>query len=161
MTLYCRGALSGYADNTFRPYNNTTRGQLSKIVVLAEAWPINTAGGPHFADVPDTNPFYSYIETAYNHGVTSGYADGSFRWGNNVTRGQLSKIVVLAEGWPINTASGPHFSDVPDGSPFYTFVETAFNKGIISGYADSTFHPGSNATRAQLAKIVQIALTTP
>ena len=35
--LYCRGAISGYSDGTFRPYNNTTRGQLSKIVVLAEA----------------------------------------------------------------------------------------------------------------------------
>src|SRR5205823_113928 len=34
--LYCRGAISGYADNTFRPSNNTTRGQLCKIVVLVE-----------------------------------------------------------------------------------------------------------------------------
>ena len=34
--LYCHGAISGYADNTFRPSNNTTRGQVSKIVVLAE-----------------------------------------------------------------------------------------------------------------------------
>src|SRR5207253_2272902 len=25
--LYCRGAISGYDDGTFRPYNNTTRGQ--------------------------------------------------------------------------------------------------------------------------------------
>ena len=33
-TLACRGALSGYADGTFRPYNSTTRGQLVKIVVL-------------------------------------------------------------------------------------------------------------------------------
>jgi hypothetical protein len=160
-TLYCRGAISGYSDGTFRPYNNTTRGQLSKILVLAEAWRINTAGGPHFSDVPESNPFYSYIETAYNHGVISGYADGSFRWGNNVTRGQLSKIVVLAQNWPINTTGGPHFSDVPADSAFYTFVETAYNKGTISGYSDGTFSPGSNATRAQLAKIVQTALTTP
>src|SRR5205085_2029779 len=30
--LYCRGAISGYNDNTFRPYNNTTRGQMVKII---------------------------------------------------------------------------------------------------------------------------------
>src|SRR5207248_2708659 len=38
--LYCAGVVSGYADNTFRPYNTTTRGQLCKIVVLAEGWAI-------------------------------------------------------------------------------------------------------------------------
>ena len=26
--LYCRGVISGYGDGTFRPYNNTTRGQM-------------------------------------------------------------------------------------------------------------------------------------
>ena len=60
--LYCRRAITGYADGTFRPYNNATRGQLSKIVVLAEAFPIDTSGGPHFSDVPTTNPFYAFIK---------------------------------------------------------------------------------------------------
>src|SRR5262249_12346635 len=34
--LYGYGLVSGYADNTFRPYNFTTRGQVAKIIVLAE-----------------------------------------------------------------------------------------------------------------------------
>ena len=38
--LYCHGVISGYDDHTFRPYNLTTRGQLTKIVVLAEGWAI-------------------------------------------------------------------------------------------------------------------------
>jgi hypothetical protein len=159
--LYCEGAISGYSDGTFRPYNNTTRGQLSKIIVLAEGWAIDTSGGPHFSDVPTTNPFYQYIETAYNHGVISGYADGTFRWGNNVTRAQLSKIVVSAEGWPIITTGGPHFSDVPPTDPFYGYIETAYDHNIISGYADRTFRPGANATRGQISKIVYNAVTSP
>ena len=159
--LYCRGAISGYGDNTFRPYNNTTRGQLSKIIVLARGWPINTTGGPHFSDVPLDNPFYSFIETAYNMGVISGYGDGTFRWGNNITRGQLSKVIVLAEGWPINTSGGPHFSDVLPGDTFYSFIETAFNKGVISGYADGSFRPGNNATRGQICKIIYSAMSQP
>src|SRR5690349_20140172 len=32
--LACDGAISGYADGTFRPYNQTTRGQMVKIVIL-------------------------------------------------------------------------------------------------------------------------------
>jgi kumamolisin len=159
MYLACHGAISGYADGTFRPGNNTSRGQLSKIIVAAEGWPINVAGGPHFTDVPPSNPFYSYIETAYNHGIISGYADGTFRWGANLTRGQLSKIIVAAEGWPLTTAGGPHFSDVPPSNPFYQYIETAYSHGIISGYADNTFRWGNNATRGQISKIVYLAIT--
>src|SRR5205085_992911 len=50
--LYCHGVISGYADNTFRPYNNTTRGQMVKIVVLGFAIPIQTPATPTFSDVP-------------------------------------------------------------------------------------------------------------
>jgi hypothetical protein len=156
--LACAGAISGYSDGTFRPYNNTTRGQLSKIVVLAEGWAIDMGGGPHFSDVQVGSAFYDYVETAYNKGIISGYADNTFRPNANVTRGQLSKIVVSAEGWAINLAGAPHFNDVHAGSAFYSYVETAFNRGIVSGYADGTFRPGNSAIRGQIAKIMYGAI---
>lgn len=158
--LYCMGAISGYADNTFRPLNDTTRGQLTKIIVLAEGWAMNTQGGPHFSDVPETNPFYAFVETAYNRGIISGYADNTFRWGANVTRGQVCKIIVLAEGWFLD-AEGTHFSDVPFTQPFYLYIETAYSWNTISGYSDGTFRPNSNATRGQISKIVYSAITGP
>ena len=77
-----------------------TRGQLSKIVVTAAGWPLDTAGGPHFSDVPTTNPFYSFVETAYHHAIISGYSDGTFRPGNDATRGQIAKIVYTAIALP-------------------------------------------------------------
>ncbi len=159
--LFCAGAITGYGDNTFRPYNNTTRAQLSKIIVLAEGWPIDTTGGPHFTDVPTGHIFYDYVETAYNRAIISGYGDGTFRPDNNVTRAQLSKIIVLAQGWPIDTSGGPHFTDVPESHPFYNYVETAFNHAIITGYGDGTFRPTNSATRGQISKIVYSAITNP
>ncbi|MFL5731755.1 MAG: S-layer homology domain-containing protein, partial [Chloroflexia bacterium] len=167
--LYCRGVISGYADNTFRPYNNTTRGQLCKIVTLAEGWSIYTPGTPTFRDVPETDAFYQYVETAYSHRIISGYACGAgcleFRPGNNVTRGQLCKIVVLARRWPLYMPSTPTFRDVPETDAFYGYVETAYSRGIISGYGCGEgcleFRPGSNATRGQISKIVYLAVTTP
>lgn len=156
--LYCMGAISGYNDGTFRPYNLTTRGQLTKIVVLAEGWPIDTSGGPHFSDVPVDFTFYDYIETAYNHAIISGYQDGTFRPDNNVTRAQLCKVIVNAQGWPIDTGGGPHFSDVAESHPFYSFIETAYNHVIITGYQDGTFRPDNNATRGQISKIVYEAI---
>jgi hypothetical protein len=159
--LYCAGIISGYADGTFRPYNPTTRGQLTKIVVLGFGIPVYTPPAPTFSDVPTTHTFYQYIETAAYEGLVSGYADGTFRPGNDVTRGQLSKITVSAKGWTLLNPPIPSFSDVPTTHTFYTYIETAFNHGIISGYADGTFRPGNNATRGQISKIVYEAITRP
>jgi hypothetical protein len=159
--LYCNGVISGYSDNTFRPYANTTRGQLTKIVVIGFGLPLYTPPTPTFTDVPTTHTFYQYIETAAFEGLVSGYADGTFRPQNDVTRGQLSKIVVEAAGWPLVNPPTPTFTDVPTGHTFYEYVETAFDRGIISGYADGTFRPGNNATRGQISKIVHSAVTQP
>ena len=155
--LYCAGAIAGYSDNTFRPYNATTRAQLSKIVVLAEGFPLNTNGGPHFSDVAVGSPFYAFVETAYGRGLISGYADGTFRPNTLVTRGQLAKMVVVAEGWNLVRPPSPTFRDVPADNPYYPFVETAVAHDIISGYSDGTFRLGNSATRGQIAKIVYMA----
>ena len=96
-TAHSRGAISGYQDGTFRPTNSITRGQLCKVVVLAEGWPLPPGcPGPHFTDVPTTDPFYQYIETAYCWGIISGYSDLTFRPGNTATRGQICRIVYQA-----------------------------------------------------------------
>src|SRR5439155_21265295 len=75
--LYCRGVISGYGDNTFRPYNNTTRGQLAKIVVLGFGLTTYTPPTPTFRDVPITDTFYTFIEAAYHAGLVSGYDCGT------------------------------------------------------------------------------------
>ena len=167
--LYCDGAISGYGDNTFRPYNLTTRGQICKIVVLAEGWPLYCPPEPTFNDVPVGHPFYCYVETAAQHGIISGYSCGAgclyFRPGNPVTRAQLTKIVVLAEGWTLQLPPRPTFVDVPSTDPFYLYIETAYYHSIISGYTCGTgcleFRPDGSATRGQICKIVYNAISGP
>ncbi|MGI8587770.1 MAG: Kelch repeat-containing protein [Chloroflexia bacterium] len=174
--LYCHGVISGYSDGTFRPYNNTTRSQMVKIVVLGFQKPIRTpAGGAYtFTDVTPANPFYSVIETAAADGIVSGYNCGMAPAGpcdsqnrpyflpyNYVTRGQLSKIDVIAAGWALYNPPVGHFIDVIPGSVFYTVVETAYCHGVISGYSDRTFRPYNNAIRGQIAKIVYLSLVNP
>src|SRR5205823_7784507 len=62
--LSCSGAISGYADGTFRPYNQTTRAQFVKILVLSQGWTLVNPATPTFRDVPRSQPFYPFIETA-------------------------------------------------------------------------------------------------
>jgi hypothetical protein len=184
--LACHGVISGYADGTFRPYNNTTRSQMVKIVVLGFNIPSYAPPNTNtFADVPPANPFFSVIEAAAHANIVSGYTCGTvpgepcdsanrpyFRPFANVTRGQLSKIVVVAAGWtPINPAVAS-FQDVFPNTAFYTFVETAYCHGIISGYdcggpgepcgtsGKPYFRQFNDATRGQIAKIVYGALTS-
>jgi hypothetical protein len=156
--LYCRQVVSGYADGTFRPYNNTTRAQIAKIIVLAYNLSIYTPETPTFTDVPRSDNFYFYIETAAHNNIVSGYSDRTFRPYNDVTRGQLTKIVVSAARWPLVSPISPSFRDVPLDNPFYGYIETAACHGIIGGYSDGTFRPGNSATRGQIAKIVYEAV---
>jgi plastocyanin len=176
--LACRGVISGYSDGTFQPFNNTTRGQLAKIVVLAYQFPLIHPTTPTFTDVPSSNVFYSVIETAVVHNLVSGYSCGGinpqtglaepcdsahrpyFRPSNFVTRGQLTKIVVLAAGWTTGSPTTPTFSDVPTDNVFYPFIEEAACRGVVGGYSNGTFRPNNYAFRGQIAKIVYIAVAT-
>jgi hypothetical protein len=186
--LACHGVISGYADHTFRPYNNTTRSQMVKIVVLGFNVPISTptpTGAHTFADVLPDNTFFSFVETAASHNIVSGYTCGGpgepcdpnnrpyFRPFANVTRGQLSKIDVVAAGWPLVNPPAPGtFEDVPPSNVFYTYIETAVCHGIISGYecggagepCDPTNRPYfrwyNDAIRGQIAKIVYLSITS-
>jgi hypothetical protein len=129
-----------------------------KIIVLAFGYDIYTPTSPTFTDVPVDHPFYVFVETAAYNNIVSGYDDGTFRPYANVTRGQLSKIVVVAATWPNINPPEPTFTDVPISHPFYTFIETAACHQIISGYSDGTFRPFSDATRGQISKIVYLAV---
>jgi len=158
--VYCLGAVSGYSDGTFRPYNNTTRGQMTKIIVIALRIPVvtPTGTGSTFSDVPRGSTFFEYVETAAAHEIVSGYSDGTFRPNTDVTRGQLSKIDAVAAnhqlGWELLNPPTNTFSDVPRTNPFFIYIETVACHGVVSGYSDGTFRWGNNAIRAQIAKIV-------
>jgi hypothetical protein len=88
----------------FRPNNNATRGQISKIVAIA-ADIQDPPGAQIFEDVQPGSTFFTYTQQLANLGVMSGYPCGNpepcvppadlpyFRPNNNATRGQTSKIV--------------------------------------------------------------------
>lgn len=102
--------------------------------------------------------------------MISCYSDGTYREGSPIARGQIAKLVSNAAGFSEDPGS-QIYSDVPQGSPFYTYINRLTNRGIVSGYPcpqrpggdDCTpenpnlFRPERNATRGQMAKIVSNA----
>jgi 5'-nucleotidase/2',3'-cyclic-nucleotide 2'-phosphodiesterase/3'-nucleotidase/5'-nucleotidase len=176
--LACRGIINGYPDGTFRPNNNVTRGQHSKIVSNSAGF--SDPAVQMFEDVPPGSTFFDYIGRLASRGYINGYPCGGpgepcnppgnlpyFRPNANATRGQISKIVSNAAGF-IEPVSGQTFEDVPPGSTFYDFIERLASRGVMSGYPCGSvptepcvppenrpyFRPNNNATRGQTSKIV-------
>src|SRR5688500_5365717 len=127
------------------------------IVVISQGWGLISPQSPSYSDVQRDNSFYTYVETARAHNIMSGYSDGTFRPNGTVTRGQIAKVVVMSEGWPLLYPGTPTFGDVQANNQFYAFVETAVAHGAISGYSDGTFRPGVAATRGQISKMIYFA----
>ncbi len=172
LDLSCRGIVSGMGDHVYAPNANATRIQFAKIISLARGWTLATpSSGQTFSDVPPSNPLYAFVEAAYaNHAISGadaatcqarGIAFPCFLPNDPISRAQAVVITVRAFGWPIDTTGGPHFSDVSPDNYAYGAVETAYNKGVVSGVGGGLFAPNASVTRAQIAKIVDLALTSP
>ena len=136
---------------------------MAKVLVLAYGISLVNPPTGHFTDVPPGSAFYTLVETAYAKGIISGYADNTFRPFANVTRGQITKMVSAASGWTLLSPTTPTFRDVPTTNAFYSFIETAYAKGVLSGYSCGTgcldFHPADTATRGQGSKVIDLAVT--
>jgi hypothetical protein len=178
MCLVDRGIVSGYPDCTFRPGNNVTRGQLSKIVSLAANF-TDPPGTQIFEDVQPGSTFFDYVQRLANRAIVGGYACGGtgepciaptnrpyFRSNANATRGQISKIVSNAANFS-DPPGTQIFEDVQPGSTFYDFVQRLANRNVMSGYACGGagepcvaptnrpyFRANNNASRGQVSKIV-------
>jgi hypothetical protein len=110
-----------------------------------------------FYDLPDTSWAYSYISNLYCRNVVSGFSDGTFRPNADITRGQFTKMLVLSFNMAGQTPSQATFADVPLGSTYSAFVETAARAGIVGGYSDGNFRPNESVTRGQAVKMITIA----
>ncbi len=173
---------SGSSFNTFRSNENALRRMLIRWIVRGRGWTLVNPARPSFTDVPLTDPDYRYIETAVANQVINGYSDPTRCPGGQVpcfnpdaplTRGQMSKIIVNAMGWPIDESGGPHFSDLDRDNVFYSLILTIYNRitpdgqHMVDGYtapgscgplAEPCFKSGNNVTRGQVTKFLGNAI---
>ena len=83
------GVVVGFNDGTFRPDAPVTRAQFAAIASRFEKL---TAGEKSFADVPNTHWAAKYINFAATRGWVSGYADGTFKPENPITRAEVAAV---------------------------------------------------------------------
>ena len=147
----------GYADRTFHPDASLTRAESALVITRALSIPPVTACHPSFTDVPCGSYAYGAVQALADRGVIGGYADGTFRPNNAVTRAQSSKIFALA-ACSVDPAScaqpapPPGYSDVTPADWFYDYVSRGAQRGWFAGdLTGNAFVPNGAMTRRSMA----------
>ena len=106
-----------------------------------------------FPDVPTSNPFFHYVQTIYQLGITGGCAGGNYCPGNPVTRAQMAVFLLKAKygSAHVPPACQGVFLDVSCSSPFAPWIEELASLGITGGCGNRNYCPDNTVTRQQMA----------
>lgn len=159
--LYHKGIINGKETGKFYPNDNITRNEFAKIVTVAFDLNLIDDYFP-FSDITESHWAYPYVKTAYLAGITNGYRDNYFGGDEFITRQDLCVMVYRAfEACDIEIAK-TESKELVDENEIADYAKAAVKElvkcGIISGDENSRFNPKNNATRAEAAKILYMAI---
>lgn len=154
LKLYKQGAIGGFPDKTFRPNQNVTRGQAAKMLATVLDLDLKNVDNPYFTDVPKSNEYYKYIAALKNAGIMSGYSNGTFMPNEVITRGQLSKMLVLGFKFEVASSFNHNFKDVNSQTSNAAYIQTLVDLKITEGTTPVTFSPYNAVTRGQIASFI-------
>lgn len=126
------------------------------LALLTAIFALSTAQAAGFADVQGTiyEPAVTSLQSA---GLVQGYADGTFRPYRFLNRAEAVALVLRAKGGfevgiamhKERSSAVPLFVDTDQHAWYAAYLETAFSHGIITGYSDRSFRPGSRLGTAE------------
>lgn len=154
LKLYSQGVINGFADKTFRPDVNVTRGQAAKMIATALKLDTRNVQNPYYKDVPKGSEFYKFVAALQNAGIMSGYSNGTFMPNEVMTRGELAKILVLAFHLEVSPSYNNIFKDVDSQSSNAIYIQTLIDLNITEGTTPVTFSPFDAVNRGQFASFV-------
>ena len=114
-----------------------------------------------FSDVKNTK-YEEAVENLVSLKIVNGFEDNTFKPKNNVTRAQLSKMLVISMGMEDEVASASkkflNFKDVLSSYWGYGYIKVASDKKLVNGYTDGKFKPDGTVTYAEATAMVVRAL---
>jgi hypothetical protein len=153
-----KGYFAGTGENTFEPSTDVTRGML--VTVLGRMEGISeTNTKTAYSDVDPDMYYASYIDWATRSGIVEGYGNNLFGPDDKVTREQMAKMIANYFTYKTGITAADttlNYTDANDISEWAkTFVGFAGQQGILNGNTDGTFAPSKNATRAEIAAVIE------
>ncbi len=142
------GILNGYGDGTFRPANEITRAEFSKVIIATIMTEEEIDGTEtRFLDVNDGHWAKEYIYLSRKLGIVNGMTIDTFAPENNITYEQAIKMIVAALGYDKQASE---YGGWPNG-----YIAVAQKLGITKGL---TFDTTANATRGDVVLMLNNAL---
>ena len=106
-----------------------------------------------FIDV-ENHWIYPYLKSARFENIIQGYGDNTFRPDKEINRAEAVKILLEALKVDLAVDTPAIYNDIDRDAWYMDYLNFATAKGIVNGYGDGTFRPGSNMSRAEAVKIV-------
>ena len=94
------------------------------------------------------------ICSLYDEGVVNGYSEKTFSPNTQMSRAEFVKILVRSMGYNVYAVQSAAFTDQSTDDWHYAVVSFAHSKGLVSGYADGSFHPNDHITRAEALELL-------
>ena len=156
---YINGYVAGDGNGHFMPNEPIKRETACAILYkyLGEpAYP--SSADDDFTDLAGTVTiapwYYVAVVKLYNEGIISGYADGTYKPGNYITRGQFVTMLYAAAGSPSVALYSIPFTDVTEGMYCYNAVKYCYTYGYISGTSETTFSPERAMLRKEMLQVL-------
>src|SRR3989339_378598 len=150
------GLINGYPDDTFRPNKGITRAELVTLLVRSKGLRLDKQiEFTNFADVPANSWAAKFISYASEHGLVTGYPNGTFQPNKVLTRAEgITIFSRYAELSPEAEAKLPYFPDLPENYWAGKYIAPAYNAGLLDYLKDKEFEPTESFTRAEACEIL-------
>ena len=155
---YAGGLMTGVSANEFAPEATTTRAMI--VSMLARLEGVESAESAGFTDVAADDWYAEAVNWAASVGVVNGFDDGTFQPNAAITREQLAAILMnyaQYKGQDVSArATLDTYNDATAISSWANDVMSwAVAEGLLTGVTNDQLQPQGNATRAQVAAILE------
>ena len=152
---------SGMSDTEFAPNNLITRSMMVTVLHRADNSPAAQYAITYY-DV-DLNGYYTpAVRWATAASIVKGYSVTEFGTNDNITREQIAAIMyryAQYKGYDTSVAKETSLKSYTDASEVSDYAVAAMQycvgSGLMKGKTETTLNPKDNATRAEIAAILQ------
>lgn len=147
--------ITGYPDNTFRPYNEINRAEFLKIILEGSNIPLDKNDITlSFSDTQNEEWYFPYIQKAYDSGWVVGYSDGTFKPNQTIKKSEALKILGEVQQWEMeNNPTSTQYQDV-DLNEWYAKYVVYANEHDFLEEDDDLFEPVALMSRANISEII-------
>ncbi|NEN84386.1 S8 family serine peptidase [Paenibacillus elgii] len=152
LNLTGKQVINGYDNYTFQPNRPITRAEAT--AVISRAFRLSKQKAISYSDLPETHWAYDHVARATQAGIIEGYPDRTFAPDQPVTRMEMTAMLARSMNMTGKRRGALPFTDVDEEYWGTGLLKQMKAEGLIGGYADGSFRPEQQATRAEFVQML-------